>query len=158
MLYHADSGLYLTQYRAYDPRTARWLSRDPLGEFLEGRPSRLTTRFTGLPGYAREDFSPPPKRLSRPSYMTNSMSQYQLLELIGRLPPSLRLFSPNLYAYVGGNPVNRVDPLGLYLTPMCSPPPLSPPPEPPPPPPPPPEGPPWWETNPWWEWPDDFTG
>ena len=32
MLYHADSGLYLTQYRAYDPRTGRWLSRDPIGE------------------------------------------------------------------------------------------------------------------------------
>jgi RHS repeat-associated protein len=32
MFYHADSGLYLTQYRAYDPRIARWLSRDPLAE------------------------------------------------------------------------------------------------------------------------------
>ena len=32
MLYHANSGLYLTQYRAYDPSIARWLSRDPLGE------------------------------------------------------------------------------------------------------------------------------
>jgi RHS repeat-associated protein len=32
MLYHADSGLYLTQYRAYDPRTGRWLSRDPIEE------------------------------------------------------------------------------------------------------------------------------
>ena len=32
MLYHADSGLYLTQYRAYDPRTGRWLSRDGLAE------------------------------------------------------------------------------------------------------------------------------
>ena len=31
MLYQPDSGLYLTQYRAYDPRTARWLSRDPIG-------------------------------------------------------------------------------------------------------------------------------
>jgi RHS repeat-associated protein len=31
MFYHADSGLYLTQYRAYDPRIARWLSRDPIG-------------------------------------------------------------------------------------------------------------------------------
>ena len=30
-VYHADSGLYLTRYRAYDPRTARWLSRDPIG-------------------------------------------------------------------------------------------------------------------------------
>ncbi len=36
MLLHADSGLYLTQYRAYDPRTGRWLSRDPLGEFPAG--------------------------------------------------------------------------------------------------------------------------
>jgi RHS repeat-associated protein len=24
--------LYLTQYRAYDPYSARWLSRDPAGE------------------------------------------------------------------------------------------------------------------------------
>jgi RHS repeat-associated protein len=27
---HQPSGLYLTKYRAYDPNTARWLSRDPL--------------------------------------------------------------------------------------------------------------------------------
>ena len=32
MFYNADSGLYLTQYRAYDPIVGRWLSRDPLGE------------------------------------------------------------------------------------------------------------------------------
>jgi RHS repeat-associated protein len=32
MLYHRDSGLYLTRNRAYDPRTARWLSRNPLEE------------------------------------------------------------------------------------------------------------------------------
>lgn len=30
--YHATSGLYLTLYRAYDPNTARWLSRDPIEE------------------------------------------------------------------------------------------------------------------------------
>jgi RHS repeat-associated protein len=30
--YNADSGLYLTQYRAYDPVVGRWLSRDPIGE------------------------------------------------------------------------------------------------------------------------------
>ncbi len=35
MFYHADSGLYLTQYRAYDPRTTRWLSQDPLGELFD---------------------------------------------------------------------------------------------------------------------------
>ena len=30
--YHADGGLILTRYRAYDPLTGRWLSADPLGE------------------------------------------------------------------------------------------------------------------------------
>lgn len=54
--FHAPSGLHLTLFRAYDAQTARWLSRDPLGE-EEGM---------------------------------------------------------NLYAYVGGDPVNGVDPLGLY--------------------------------------------
>ena len=29
---HAPSGLYLTQYRAYDPNLGRWLSQEPLGE------------------------------------------------------------------------------------------------------------------------------
>jgi RHS repeat-associated protein len=52
---HAATGLKLTQYRAYDPTSGRWLSRDPIG--LRG----------------------------------------------GR----------NLYAYVGGDPVNKIDPSGL---------------------------------------------
>jgi RHS repeat-associated protein len=30
--YHVPSGLYLTLYRAYDPISNRWLSRDPIGE------------------------------------------------------------------------------------------------------------------------------
>jgi RHS repeat-associated protein len=32
MFYNADSGLYLSNYRAFDPIAGRWLSRDPLGE------------------------------------------------------------------------------------------------------------------------------
>jgi RHS repeat-associated protein len=32
MFSHQASGLYLTQYRAYDPYSGRWLSRDPAGE------------------------------------------------------------------------------------------------------------------------------
>ena len=55
MYYHGPSGLYLTRYRAYDPRDGRWLSRDPVGE------------SGGI----------------------------------------------NLYAYVEGNPVSFIDPLGL---------------------------------------------
>lgn len=37
MFYNADSGLDLTQYRAYDPVAGRWLSRDPLGELAGGQ-------------------------------------------------------------------------------------------------------------------------
>jgi RHS repeat-associated protein len=54
MFYLPRENLYLTHYRFYDPDTARWLNRDPIGE-------------------------------------------------IGGL---------NLYGYVGGNPVNFVDPTG----------------------------------------------
>ncbi len=64
MFYNADSGLYLTQYRAYDPGAGRWLSRDPVGEGSD----------------------------------TNG----------------------NLYAYVGGNPLDRLDPLGLCGWPTLS--------------------------------------
>jgi RHS repeat-associated protein len=52
MFYNAESGLYLTQYRAYDPVASRWLSRDPLGEdersshhlyrYVNGNPTATT--------------------------------------------------------------------------------------------------------------------
>lgn len=32
MFLHQPSGVYLTEYRAYDPYSGRWLSRDPAGE------------------------------------------------------------------------------------------------------------------------------
>jgi len=35
MFYHENSGLYLTHFRVYDPRTSRWLSREPIGESNE---------------------------------------------------------------------------------------------------------------------------
>jgi RHS repeat-associated protein len=56
MQYHAPSGLYLTKYRAYDPKDGRWLSRDPIGEagginlyaYVGGNP----VRFVDLLGLA----------------------------------------------------------------------------------------------------------
>jgi RHS repeat-associated protein len=35
MFFNADSGLYLTNYRAFDPVAGRWLSRDPIGEVAD---------------------------------------------------------------------------------------------------------------------------
>lgn len=47
---HAPSGLHLTLFRAYDAQTARWLSRDPLGESaganLYGYAGNNPARFT----------------------------------------------------------------------------------------------------------------
>jgi RHS repeat-associated protein len=48
MLYNAESGLYLTPYRAYDPVAGRWLSRDPIGEFGDAA-ANLYTYVSGNP-------------------------------------------------------------------------------------------------------------
>jgi RHS repeat-associated protein len=42
MFYNADSGLYLTQFRAYDPVAGRWLSRDPIGEAIRSEVNLYT--------------------------------------------------------------------------------------------------------------------
>lgn len=42
---HPDSGLYLTNFRAYDPVIGRWLSRDPLEE--SGDPSANLYAYVG---------------------------------------------------------------------------------------------------------------
>jgi RHS repeat-associated protein len=76
MFYNPDSGLYLTQHRAYDPVAGRWLSRDAIGEST----ALASGRFGGLPR-------------RRPSVLANIT---------------------NLYGYVGNNPVNNTDRLGLF--------------------------------------------
>src|SRR5262249_5993259 len=57
MFYHQRSGLYLTSYRAYDPRYGRWLSRDPLGEPFGGiKPASASIRVrTNLYSYVLSD-------------------------------------------------------------------------------------------------------
>jgi RHS repeat-associated protein len=44
LFYHAQSGLYLATYRAYDPSLGRWLSRDPIPEI----PSPKTEASTSM--------------------------------------------------------------------------------------------------------------
>jgi RHS repeat-associated protein len=49
LFYHQQSGLYLASYRAYDSRTSRWLSRDPIGEIGGGAAANLYTYVSGNP-------------------------------------------------------------------------------------------------------------
>lgn len=58
-VHHSTSGLYLTWYRAYDPKSGRWLSRDPIGHadmtnlygYVQSNPVKFvdaTGQYTGL--------------------------------------------------------------------------------------------------------------
>ena len=57
MYKHQTSGFYLTEYRAYDPTTARWLSRDPAGEIEtdDGDDDDGTVGGMNLYGYVDND-------------------------------------------------------------------------------------------------------
>lgn len=109
MFYHGTSGLYLTKYRAYDPRTARWLSRDRIGEKADFGPTEIgsvselifqtilanrpiPTQITGfLAQKAREPWLPPP--VTFPLGQSGGTS--------------------NLFTYAYSDPVNVIDPAGL---------------------------------------------
>jgi RHS repeat-associated protein len=97
LFHHQPSGLALAMFRVYSPEMRRWLSRDPLGEFANSG------------GYA---FSDP----------LGEFAKFQVYDLkIGRWlsPNPLDLAKlrqgPNLYTYVGNNPVNWIDLSGMYV-------------------------------------------
>jgi RHS repeat-associated protein len=101
MFYHVRSGLYLTRYRAYDPRYARWLSRDSLGEFSHIRnPSAPEKAVRIMPG---------------PSSAGSVFQQFQSAALPQSTasPGNFYTSSANLYTYVANNPVTYTDPSGL---------------------------------------------
>jgi RHS repeat-associated protein len=77
MFYEGDSGLNLTQYRAYDPNAGRWFSRDPLGEtsdpavnlyrYVRGDPISLTDPRGLIVGPITPPFGPAPDNPCAPS-------------------------------------------------------------------------------------------
>ena len=141
MFYHANSGLYLTQYRAYDPTIDRWLTRDPLGEEL-GRPGTTpvpsgqllpqSTVIGSLVPDPSDQLNPTGGALAKPIRFDPALP-----ELGGRsrapglVSPSLvaptTIGGFNLYLYVSAEPIFRIDPSGLCDTPdpcpaQCTPP------------------------------------
>jgi RHS repeat-associated protein len=142
MFYNADSGLYLTQYRAYDPVPGRWLSRDALGELSETARSGTSMTVTETLGstVALASNSPPAgMRAGYPSVgLINSAIAghskdvrdeliMRALPLSAKLPPQKAppLYiagnsydfegTANLYAYASLNPISQVDPDGLQV-------------------------------------------
>ena len=75
MFFHARSGLYLTHYRAYDPRLGRWLSRDPIWEAggvnLYGYVGGDPQSWSDPSGLAIGDYPPPPPGYDPQTWIAN---------------------------------------------------------------------------------------
>jgi RHS repeat-associated protein len=86
-LYDPATGLSHYRFRVYVPELHRWLNRDPLGNVASVKD---VYRMFGL--------LQPPNRVGSLSAML----------------PFEKLIGPNLYDYVDNDPINAIDPLGLW--------------------------------------------
>jgi RHS repeat-associated protein len=123
MFYNADSGLYLTQYRAYDPVSGRWLSRDPLGEVGQLSPLlnqnsnyNSTNSIVALASSssairAGDTYHPSDTNTGLESLIhihTGDQESFSLIMI--ELQEEI-----NLYAYTANNPISYRDTEGLDL-------------------------------------------
>ncbi len=135
---HVNSGMYYYLYRFYDPNVQRWINRDPLAEpgfetlHLVTQP--LTIRklrlgindpqvkfFLAIAMYGGSINVGNYLRGSHTYHAGSTLSALQFLDLLrgGRVDyapnwPSELLETPNLYGFVGNNPLNGIDSFGLW--------------------------------------------
>jgi RHS repeat-associated protein len=108
MFYNADSGLYLTLYRAYDPVAGRWLSRDPMGEVgdptvyaaLSTMVPDVVSSTTALGGGGTDLY------YNQERYYSSPLGPFVSKDPIG-LEGGV-----NLYGYVNQSPTRFTDPYG----------------------------------------------
>ena len=130
MFYNADSGLYLTQYRAYDPVAGRWLSRDPLGEMRTIVKDGMSTSVahalgSTVPLIAPDDVTSSPEVASENiDWPFDAVTQAQpiVIAISPKLPPAEIASNYydfgngwSLYQYVKLDPISQVDTNGLQL-------------------------------------------
>jgi RHS repeat-associated protein len=99
MFYNADSSLYLTQYRLYDPIGGRWLSRDPIGETVHQSDSTIPYLATESLGMT----------------VSNRTSTQSVFGLPFGRKAEINSFATgnDLYVYVNGDPIYNYDHSGL---------------------------------------------
>lgn len=112
MFSNAESSLNLTLYRAYNPETGIWLSRDPLGEAPGIAQTILpllskngtSTQNSTLPPYGAEGGIPDVAGWSPYTNFVSPVISY------GEL--TLPRVTNQLYSYVNSDPLSQIDPEG----------------------------------------------
>ena len=109
-VFDPETGLYYMRNRYYSPRLGQFLTRDPLGyknEFIV--PSSLVLPFN----LSFHQFLGAASRASLSNQVDSIMMDTNLYASL-LSPQNDADIETNLHVYVGNNPTNRVDPLGLY--------------------------------------------
>jgi hypothetical protein len=127
MFFNQDSGLYLTQYRAYDPASGRWLTRDPIVDETK-RPEPLAVNTGEDNAVHNLAADVPAWSQPLPSARSGFLLTYSL-DTIKQRNPVLTNGTRgaswpnalNLYGYAWQNPVGQKDSTGLCASPPQAP-------------------------------------